>query len=151
MFRKAELSDLPALEALEKEAFGAPWSRAMLQEEYEAAREGGAESWPRLFVSEDGALLQAYSASLLVLDELQLFRIAVPPALRRQGLARGHLRALAEAAKAAGAVKITLEVREGNKAARSFYAEEGFCEVGRRAGYYTDSGESALLLDLLLT
>ena len=41
---------------------------------------------------------------------------------------------------------IWLEVREDNRAAQGFYRGLGFCEAGRRRGYYRDTGEDAVLM-----
>jgi ribosomal protein S18 acetylase RimI-like enzyme len=48
---------------------------------------------------------------------------------------------------AAGAEVVHLEVRASNEAARRFYGELGFDEVGARPRYYPD-GEDAVLLSL---
>ena len=47
-----------------------------------------------------------------------------------------------------GCVLVTLEVRGGNDAAMALYHKLGFCEVGRRKGYYAKGGEDAVLMDL---
>ena len=41
---------------------------------------------------------------------------------------------------------MTLEVREGNTVARHLYLRLGFEQNGFRPGYYSDTGEGALLL-----
>jgi len=42
-------------------------------------------------------------------------------------------------------------VRLGNEPARALYEGFGFRVVGRRPGYYADTGEDALLLTCALT
>ena len=41
---------------------------------------------------------------------------------------------------------VLLEVRESNLAARRLYETTGFIEVGRRAAYYQNPSEDAILL-----
>ena len=57
---------------------------------------------------------------------------------------------MVEAARAAGAHLVTLEVRMSNRAAQKLYAKLGFVEVGERRRYYNDNGEDALLMTLFL-
>ena len=52
--------------------------------------------------------------------------------------------------RASGARRAFLEVRPGNVEARRLYQGLGFQEVGRRRGYYVDTGEDALLLEARL-
>jgi ribosomal-protein-alanine N-acetyltransferase len=54
-----------------------------------------------------------------------------------------------EAAAAAGAARMLLEVAEDNAAARALYAAAGFAPAGRRPRYYPD-GRDALLLAAIL-
>ncbi len=73
--------------------------------------------------------------------------MAVFPEHRRQGLARGLLRALAARGKETlGLSFLTLEVRPGNLAAVELYRAEGYQEVGRRKNFYSDPREDALLM-----
>jgi bifunctional N6-L-threonylcarbamoyladenine synthase / protein kinase Bud32 len=81
----------------------------------------------------------------LVQDEIQIQDLAVEPRFQRQGLGRALLtRAIGDGALE-GARFASLEVRESNQKALSFYAALEFVEVGRRPRYYSD-GEAALLL-----
>jgi ribosomal-protein-alanine N-acetyltransferase len=47
-----------------------------------------------------------------------------------------------------GAIGVTLEVREGNKAAQELYRGFGFEFIRRRKGYYKDNGEDAIVMTL---
>ncbi|MDQ0392303.1 GNAT family N-acetyltransferase [Labrys monachus] len=84
-----------------------------------------------------------FAMSRLVLDEAEIFTVAVAPAARRTGLAtllmQHHLARLA----AAGIKKVFLEVAEDNVAARRLYDRHGFVEIGRRAAYYARKGGAA--------
>lgn len=69
-------------------------------------------------------------------DEAEILTIGVVPERRRRhGAARLLERAMAECA--ARAVRVVfLDVADDNDAARRFYANEGFGEVGARPSYY---------------
>ncbi len=150
--RRAEAQDLARLVELEKLCFASPWGyKALAGELAEAQAEAlPAESeatWPRLHVLVSDDKIVAYTSTVLVLDELQLYRIAVLPTHRRQGLAAKLMEEVWAEAAAVGAVVCTLEVRESNLGAIAFYERLGFHEVGRRKAYYNDTGEAAILMD----
>lgn len=87
-----------------------------------------------------GALLTGDARSFVlgrvVLDEAEVLTVATRPEARRRGLARARLAAFIEAARAAGAATLFLEVAADNIAARALYAAAGLSETGRRRGYY---------------
>lgn len=96
----------------------------------------------------DGVLVGFASARLIV-DEVDVIRLAVDAARRRRGTGWALLHGLVGWAVEVGAVGVVLEVRAGNVAARQLYAAAGFTQDGRRPRYYPD-GEDALLLRLPL-
>lgn len=61
------------------------------------------------------------------------------------------MRHLTDGARVRGCRRATLEVRLGNGPARALYEGFGFRVVGRRPGYYADTGEDALLLTCALS
>lgn len=79
-------------------------------------------------------------------DECEIMSIGVHPDYRRRGFGRMLLDSAAKTALAYGMTSWILEVREHNTAALALYRSFGFVEVGRRRGYYTDTGEAALLM-----
>jgi ribosomal-protein-alanine N-acetyltransferase len=87
-----------------------------------------------------------YVVIWLVADEAELANLAVAPDRRRQGIGQYLLDAAMAEAVAGGAVSLYLEVRESNVAARALYGGRGFVAVGRRASYYRNPVEDALLL-----
>ena len=54
-------------------------------------------------------------------------------------------------AKETGAETMYLEVRVSNEAAQALYRRFGFSEIGRRANYYTQPTEDAILMARSLT
>jgi ribosomal-protein-alanine N-acetyltransferase len=85
-----------------------------------------------------------------VAGEAEVLNLAVLPTRRRRGLASGLVQAALARARAAGAHRAFLEVRESNVGARGFYANMGFTEAGRRRGYYSNPIEDALVLSRAL-
>lgn len=112
----------------------------------------GAEGWSAAWITKLLALPGAFAFLALVPGDpaepvgfalclpageaCDLAAIGVLAAWRRAGIARQVLARCAEAARAAGARRLMLEVAEDNAAARAFYACAGFREAGRRLGYY---------------
>jgi [ribosomal protein S18]-alanine N-acetyltransferase len=76
-----------------------------------------------------------FALSRVILDEAELLLLAVQPAQRRYGVGRTLLAAVADEARIRGAVRIHLEMRDGNPAAH-LYDGAGFAEIGRRKRYY---------------
>ena len=83
-------------------------------------------------------------------DEAEIITLAVAEDLRRQGFGRALLGQAAADLGRGPTTRIFLEVGSGNLAARRLYAACGFRLVGNRAGYYRESGEDALVLELRL-
>jgi [ribosomal protein S18]-alanine N-acetyltransferase len=83
-------------------------------------------------------------------DELHLTDLGVTASFRRRGLARLLLSALRAEGLRDGARVILLEVRESNAPALGLYEALGFVELDRRARYYDDTGEDAVVMQLEL-
>lgn len=98
-----------------------------------------------------GEPLEAYAIGTLTIDEIEVLSIAVDPALRRRGAGARLLGALLRAARERGATRAVLEVRVDNVAAMALYRAHGFAEVGRRARYYADGTDAAIMASALAT
>ncbi len=130
---------LAAMMEIERASFDHPWSEADVREGLAA---GGRLRF--LGVYEDGAL-RGWGCFGLGLWEAHLMTIAVDPGARGRGLGGQLLTAIEQAAADAGAQLMTLECRAGNRAAQRFYEARGYARAGVEKGYYTDTGEDALL------
>ena len=134
-------SDLDGVMAIEEVSFPTPWSRGMFLEDF-----------PRDFsdtlvaAGTDDEVL-GYAVCWTIAGESHLLNIAVHPARRGKGIGRALLSECIRRAARAGASLIFLEVRAGNEAAERLYRSMGFVSRGIRKGYYTDTGEDAILLD----
>jgi len=76
-----------------------------------------------------------FALARAVADEAELLLLAVPPGLRRAGVGRQMLHAVADEARLRGAQRLHLEMRDGNPA-QFLYNGMGFRQVGRRTAYY---------------
>lgn len=68
-------------------------------------------------------------------DEEELLLLAVAPKYRQRGIGTKLLSRYIEQAHSRGALKLFLEMRDGNSA-QGLYSRLGFVPVGRRCGYY---------------
>lgn len=99
-------------------------------------------SW---WVAEVEGIVVGYAVASVVADIAELQRIAVDRAHRRTGVARELLDVVARAARAAGADRVLLEVREDNAGALALYADQGFDEIDRRRRYYRDGATAVVM------
>jgi len=86
----------------------------------------------------------------LVAGEAEIVTLAVAPGRQGRGIGGALVGAFLDAARAAAATRVVLEVAEDNAPARAVYARHGFLPAGRRPGYYTRSGGSGRVDALLL-
>jgi len=139
LVRAMTAADLLAVSELDMLSFSQPWPKNAFEAEL-------ANPNARCWVAAAQGQVAAALVFLCVLDEAHLATSAVHPAFRRRGLARLLLQTAMDAAYAEGARIYHLEVRAGNEAAQKLYMEFGFEIVGRRAKYYSDTGEDAVLM-----
>ena len=137
--RKAELSDLPEIAALESEIFSDAWSLKSLEQTW---NQKNAE----IFVAKTEGKIAGYLIFYYVLDEGEIARIATDPSLRRQGAAGRMFGELVSFCEERQITRILLEVRESNESARGFYEKCGFAEDGIRKNYYENPKENAILM-----
>lgn len=103
------------------------------------------------FVSETGGSVTGFIIGRRVLDEAEVLNLAVTTAARRRGKGGALLGAAIEEFRARGVSRVFLEVRETNGTGITFYERRGFRKTGRRAGYYRDPDEAAIVMEMKLT
>lgn len=81
-----------------------------------------------------------------VIDEAELFNIAVLPEYRGNGIADKLMEQFENELLGLGVKKIFLEVRESNAAALSLYKKHGFGQISLRKNYYVDPKENAVIM-----
>lgn len=134
IIRRATLDDLPALSAIAATSAMSSFDGAYLSRDTVT-----------VLAAQDGGRVVAFAIISCVVDESELYAIAVHPSARRRGIARSLLEVALLSARARGATIMHLEVRASNRPARTFYSVEGFEESGLRPRYYGD-GEDAILM-----
>jgi ribosomal-protein-alanine N-acetyltransferase len=143
LFRIRDLgpADLDGVMAIEEVSFPSPWSRTLFAEEI-----GRGFSDAIVVVEEPGDSVAGYAICWTVGEESHLLNIAVRPDVRKRGVGRSLLKECLRRSVHAGGRRIILEVRPSNDLAIRMYLQEGFHFVGIRKGYYTDTGEDAVVL-----
>ncbi len=161
------LADVPAVTALERAVFSLPWSRHAFEHEVQhnpmahflVVRHASAQlssqgrNSPAPAATAEWTVMRpappvllGYGGFWLIIDEAHICTLAVHPQWRGRGLGQLLLVRLIERAAAANARCLTLEVRATNLIAQRLYTKYGFMSVGRRKGYYTDTGEDAIIM-----
>jgi len=90
--------------------------------------------------------LAGFVLSRMVGGEAEILNLAVKKGHRRRGVGAALVNAMQTRCEERGCGRVILEVRESNRGAIKFYEGMGFERVGRRAGYYQDPEEAALVL-----
>jgi ribosomal-protein-alanine N-acetyltransferase len=144
--RRMDLADIPGVFALDVLSFSLPWTERSFR--YEVTENTNARNWVAELPQDGSKILVGMLVLWFILDEAHIATLAVHPEFRRRGFARRLLHTALSVAYNEGAERSLLEVRAGNQAALSIYKKMGYEIVGRRAHYYHDNDEDALLMTL---
>jgi [ribosomal protein S18]-alanine N-acetyltransferase len=124
-------------------AFGEAWTRRQVEDaltlpgsHYRLASAAGDSP-------ADGEPAAGFTLSRGAADEEELLLIAVHPAHRGHGIGDALLAGFIADARARGAQRLFLEMRQGNSA-ESLYRRHGFARVGRRRHYYRRTSSAPL-------
>lgn len=135
--REEDLGEVQQL--LETSPEAAAWSKEALAELF--------EQYSRHFlICFHGEEIAGFICGRRIVDEGEILNLAVQPRSRRQGIGTVLTKGLLEVFGRERVRKVFLEVRESNAKAIALYRSVGFRQVGRRAGYYRDPEEAALVL-----
>ena len=127
----------------ERASFLSPWSLNMFREELR-------RPFSRLWILLKDEEFAGHICFWILDDEIHLMNIAIHPSRRGIGLGRYLLNKMIEAGVSKRVKSAWLEVRPSNLVARMLYQEGGFREVTRRALYYRDTNEDAIVMSLSL-
>jgi [ribosomal protein S18]-alanine N-acetyltransferase len=114
--------------------------------DYDRVARGEMAGW----VGEEETIIFGFLVARRVVNEIEVLNFAVSPNARGRGIGAMLLHDTLTWGKTAGAVQAILEVRASNAAALRFYERHNFKIVGRRARYYNEPPEDALLLSAKL-
>jgi ribosomal-protein-alanine N-acetyltransferase len=132
--------DIDGILHVEKRSFLTPWSRfAFLCELRD-------NQFAHYFVAKDADWVIGYAGMWLILNEAHVTNVAVDPAYRGKKVGEALMRTLMSVAREKKADRMTLEVRPSNAVAKNLYKKLGFIELGLRKGYYSDTGEDAIIM-----
>lgn len=140
IYRAMTMADIPAIVAIEQEAFTSPWTAEAFTNELMN------NLFARYMIMEYDGQIIGYGGMWVIMDEAHVTNIAVRADYRGQGLGSCLLAELQRTAVFFGAVKMTLEVRPSNEIAQQLYRKYGFEPAGIRPRYYSDNNEDALIM-----
>lgn len=132
-------SHVESIARLESVCFNDPWSINSIQSELN-------NSLSLWVVAVDSNRVVGYVGSQSVMGWADMMNLAVDPDYRNRGIGRELVAQLIKRLKENEVTCLTLEVRVSNTPAVNLYNSLGFCEVGRRPGYYRNPKEDALIL-----
>ena len=138
------VSDLDQVLDIERASFPTPWTRAAFCYEIEQNKVA------RCTVLRGRRGIVGYLCLWEIGHEIHITNLAVHPEWRRRGVARKLLGSALLEGVARGVTLAFLEVRPSNTRALALYESLGFQVIGRRNGYYFDTGEDALVMEARL-
>lgn len=136
--------DLDQVLAIERVSFVTPWTRAAFCYEIEQNKVA------RCITMRSADRVVGYLCFWEIGHEIHITNLAVHPEWRRQGVGRRLLAFAMAEGRARGVTLAFLEVRPSNAQALKLYQSLGFQVIGRRTGYYFDTGEDALVMEARL-
>jgi ribosomal-protein-alanine N-acetyltransferase len=143
-----ELKHIEYVIELEREAFPTPWPKNFFFQDLQS-------DYAQNFVSvlENGVAekVVGYICAWTIHDECSINKIACHCRYRRMGIGAMLLKHLMKESYIKGARIFSLEVREFNIAAQSFYQKFNFIKTGIRKGYYSDTKEDAIVMGLYVS
>lgn len=138
-FEVAKVTDIYLLQYLLKQVYGkSPWSYTVF--------------WIELNKKQNGLYLKALNQGELVgfigirieASDAHITNIAVLPKFQQKGLGKKLLEQAETFAVNRGCLTLSLEVKESNRIAISFYEKYGFFNNGIKPNYYKDNQENAI-------
>lgn len=139
-FAAMTLADVAAVHQVELRSFALPWTADAFEQELSG------NAFALYVVLKHGTRGVGYGGMWLILDEAHVTNVAIDPDYRGQGLGEHLMWDLIHRARQRGATRMTLEVRVTNYVAQNLYAKLNFRGCGFRKGYYSDTGEDALIM-----
>jgi len=141
-FYKMAIADLDQLMPIEEYSFPTPWKRAMYEHDLTENEHS------RFYVIRltDTHELVGYIGSWFIADEIHIGTVATKREYRGWRFAEQLVAYTALQGMNESMTYIILEVRVNNRPAIRLYERLGFERVGLRKGYYSDTGEDAILM-----
>ena len=135
----ANIEDVDAVALMEQEIFSDSMSKNTLISSLKT---------DLFLVIKDSDRILGYFLGHCVLDEMEIYRIAILPDMRRCGYGKMLLNEVKRQTIPLGVQHCFLEVRESNTAARGLYRSFGFEEIDRRRKFYRMPDEDAIVMTI---
>lgn len=138
-------ANLDQVLAIEQRIHAFPWTRGHFADSL-------ASGYQASLLQVDGQLA-GYAVVMMTPDDAQLLDMGIDLPWQHQGWGVCLMKHLLDEARRSAVMRMLLEVRASNQAARALYACCGFTQVGLRRQYYPTSAgrEDALVLERPLT
>jgi len=144
MIRDMNKADIPGVLKIEISSFDFPWSESMFMNQFML------EDIAIILVAVRGDTIMGYVIVWLEGIDSHILNVAVGKNWRGKKIADGILDAVITRSVNKGCSRIYLEVRKSNRYAQEFYKRNGFQVIGEEEEYYGETGENALILELML-
>lgn len=131
------------LEIINEAPEAAAWSAAALEDTLRQPE-------TCFLVAVDDAAVAGFVVGRRIADEGEILNLGVRMERRRQGIGAALVKRLRELFQSRGVRRVFGEVRESNVGGVQFYTGLGFQQMGRRANYYRQPEEAALVLEAKL-
>jgi [ribosomal protein S18]-alanine N-acetyltransferase len=138
---KLPQASVPDLVEIEAESNRPPWSKKLFQQEF-------SNHCAQIYGARVSGQLAGFLVVHVIVDEAHIVNFGVRNTLRSQGIGRALITQVLLELHQSAVKWVTLEVRKGNRIARTLYSSLGFIEVGERPGYYVDNQEDAIVMSL---
>lgn len=149
--RRAEVSDLAAVFALERATPTAPHWPSNAYQAILAAEIFSPHRCLLAASAEGNSELLGFAVGVVhPAGDSELESVAVAESARRRGIGTALCAAVAEWCRQQGARELLLEVRASSAGAIALYTRLGFAAVGRRPLYYQQPADDAVVMRLLL-
>jgi ribosomal-protein-alanine N-acetyltransferase len=143
LIRKMTDQDINRIMVIEVESFSLPWSKQSYISELK-------NDFANYLVCDYEGVVAGYGGIWVVFEEAHITNIAIARDYRGTGMGKTLMLELEKVARTKKALRILLEVRPTNEAARNMYKSLGYVDTGLRKAYYSDNGEDAILMTKFL-
>lgn len=138
---KVTQKEVALVSKMENEIFSFPWA-------YDSFETLIKNNYNHFYIVFDDDVPVAYFGIMIILDECDIYNIAVRPNYQGKGIGSFIMQNIIEICRKNEVDSITLEVREFNYRAIGLYEKYGFKLVSRIKGYYSKPLEDGLLMRL---
>ncbi|MDZ7859493.1 MAG: ribosomal protein S18-alanine N-acetyltransferase [Candidatus Krumholzibacteriota bacterium] len=144
VIREMQEGDIPEVLEIEQSSFDCPWPESMFAGQLKL------KDTALILVAVLDDTVIGYVIVWFEMDYSHILNIAVGERWRGKKIADKILEVVKKKSADKGCKSIYLEVRESNKFALDFYNRHGFRLIGEQKEYYGRTGESALIMELII-